>query len=252
MYDTDKVAVLASDSRIYTIDLSASSPTFTLAADTLSWRRDGGMSVLPDGRVLITGGSTQFNVLNTQVLPTEIWDPTTNQVTQVESLELGRLYHSTHILLPNGTVWAGGGGAPGPLTNLNVEFFAPGYLYGADGTLADRPVITDAPSNAANSSTFRINVENAGAIDRMTAVRTGALTHGVNNDTRFVDLSYRVINSTTIEVTTLNSNIMVPGTWMLFALDGNGTPSEAAMLGVGMADVVDTGHFLPGDPRSTT
>ena len=99
---------------------------------------------------------------------------------------------------------------------------------------------------------MRITVENSEAIDRITAVRTGAHTHAVNNDTRFVELNYRVINDTTIEVTTLNANIMVPGTWMLFALDDNGTPSEAAMLGVGMADVIDTEHFLPGDPRSTT
>ena len=244
MYDVDKVAILGSDSKIYTVDLSVANPTFTLAADTLSWRRDGGMSVLPDGRVLLTGGSTQFNVLSTQVKATEIWDPTTNEVTQVESLELGRLYHSTHILLPNGTVWAGGGGAPGPLTNLNVEFYAPDYLYGPDGTLAERLVIDDAPSNADNSSTFQISVSDANAIGRITAVRSGALTHAVNVDARFLDLSFQIIDGTTIEVTTLSQNIMVPGTWMLFALDNNGVPSEAAMLGVGMVDVFDTPHIL--------
>lgn len=244
MYDVDKVAVLGTDSKIYTIDLSAANPTFTLAADTLAWRRDGGMSVLPDGRVLLTGGSSQFNVLSTQVNTTEIWDPATNEVTQVGSLELGRLYHSTHILLPSGTVWAGGGGAPGPLTNLNVEFYAPDYLYGPDGTLADRPVIADAPSNVGNSSTFQISVEDADALDRITAVRSGALTHAVNSDTRFLELSFQVINDTTVEVTTLDPNIMVPGTWMLFALDNNGVPSEAAMLGLGMVDVIDTPHFL--------
>lgn len=250
MYDVDKVAILGSDSNIYTVDLSAANPTFTLAADTLFWRRDGGMSMLPDGRVILTGGSTQFNVLDTQVKVTEIWDPTTNEVTQVESLELGRLYHATHLLLPDGTIWASGGGAPGPLKNLNAEFFAPDYLYGSDGTLADRPVITSAPSNVNNSSTFQIDVENAYAIDQITAIRSGAMTHGVNNDTRFVELNYRVIDGNTIEITTLNANVMVPGTWMLFALDGNGTPSEAAMLGVGMVNVADTGHLLPGDPRS--
>lgn len=244
MYDVDKIAFVGTNAKIYVGDLSAANPTFTAVADVQSARRDGGMSMLPDGRVIITGGSTQFNVLGTAVYATEIWDPATNQVEVVEDIELGRLYHSTHLLLPNGTIWAAGGGAPGPLTNLNAEFYAPNYLYNADGSLADRPVITAAPSNVNNSATFTIDVEDANAIDRITAVRSGALTHAVNSDNRFVELNFTVIDSNTIQVTTLGANIMVPGTWMLFALDADGTPSEAAMLGVAMANVVDTPHLL--------
>ncbi|QDT11572.1 Bifunctional xylanase/xylan deacetylase precursor [Planctomycetes bacterium K23_9] len=244
MYDVDKIAFVGTNAKIYVGDLSDANPTFTAVADVQSARRDGGMSMLPDGRVIITGGSTQFNVLSTAVYATEIWDPATNEVEVVEDIELGRLYHSTHLLLPNGTIWAAGGGAPGPLKNLNAEFYAPGYLYNADGTLADRPVITDAPSNVSNSDTFTIDVEDANAIDRITAVRSGALTHAVNSDNRFVELAFTRIDSNTIEVTTLNANMMVPGTWMLFALDADGTPSEAAMLGVSMANIVDTPHLL--------
>ncbi len=244
MYDVDKIAVIGSNAKIYISDLSAANPTFTPVADLLSARRDGGMSMLPDGRVIVTGGGSQFNVLASAVYAAEIWDPATNEIEQVESLELARLYHSTHLLLPNGTIWSGGGGAPGPLKNLNVEFFAPDYLYAADGTLADRPSISDAPLNVNNNETFLISVDNAYAIDRITAVRSGALTHGVNNDTRFVELSFQVVGGNTIEVTSLGANSMVPGTWMLFALNDDGVPSEASMLGVGMADVVDTPNFL--------
>ncbi|MFK7770075.1 MAG: carbohydrate-binding domain-containing protein [Mariniblastus sp.] len=244
MYDVDKVAVLGTNGRIYVSDLSATSPTFTLAAITSSARRDGGMSMLPDGRVLLTGGGTQFNVLNSAVYTTEIWDPATNEVEQVASLELARLYHSTHILMPDGTVWSGGGGAPGPLTNLNVEFYAPDYLYGADGNLADRPEITNAPTNVDNNETFRISVEDASVISRVTAVRTGALTHAINNDARFVELDFQVINGSDIDVTALNANSMVPGSWMLFVIDENGVPSEAGMLGVAMVDLIDTPHLL--------
>ena len=244
MYDTDKIAVIGSNDKIYVADLSQTSPNFTAVADILDFRRDGGMSMLPDGRVIITGGGSQFNVLGSAIYTTEIWDPATNEIEQVEDLELARLYHSTHLLLPNGTIWAAGGGAPGPLTNLNGEFYAPDYLYGPDGTLADRPSISSSPSNVNNNSTFLITVDDASAINRMTAVRSGALTHGVNNDTRFVELDFQVIDGNTIRVTTLSANVMVPGTWMMFALDGNGTPSEAAMLGVAMADVVDTPNLL--------
>ena len=244
MYDVDKIAIVGANAKIYVADLSAVSPTFTAVADVLSARRDGGMSVLPDGRVVITGGSTQFNVLSTAVYVTEIWDPATNEVEQVESLALARLYHSTHLLLPDGTIWAAGGGAPGPLKNLNAEFYAPDYLYGADGTLADRPVITAAPSNVDNGETFLVNVEDSSLINRVTTVRSGALTHAVNNDARFIELDFQVIDGNTIEVTALGANSMVPGAWMLFVLDNNGVPSEASMLGVAMADIVETPHLL--------
>ncbi|TWU54336.1 Bifunctional xylanase/xylan deacetylase precursor [Rubripirellula tenax] len=244
MYDVDKIAFVGTNAKIYVGDLSATNPTFTAVANVLSARRDGGMSMLPDGRVLITGGSSQFNVLGTAVYATEIWDPTTNQVEVVEDVELARLYHSSHILLPDGTVWVAGGGAPGPLKNLNAEFYAPDYLYAADGTLAVRPVITAAPSNVDNSDTFTITVEDASVIQRITAVRSGASTHAVNNDTRFVNLSFTVIDDSTIQVTTLNANIMIPGTWMLFALDADGTPSKASMLGVATANVINTPHLL--------
>ena len=245
MYDVDQVAIQGADGMIYTADLSATTPTFTAAAQTLSARRDGGMSMLPDGRVILTGGGPQFNVLGSAVYTTEIWDPATNEVEQVADIGLARLYHSTHLLMPNGTIWAGGGGAPGPLTNLNVEFYAPSYLYGPDGTLADRPEILNAPSNVDNNETFQIDVEDASVISRVTAVRSGALTHAINNDNRFVELDFQVVNSTTLEVTALGETAMIPGTWMLFVLDDDGVPSEASMLGVAMVDLVDTPHLLP-------
>jgi hypothetical protein len=244
MYDTDKIAIIGTDAKIYTADLRAANPAFTAVADVIEFRRDGGMSVLPDGRVALTGGSRSFNVLSTTVYVTEIWDPRTNTVEEFESVGLGRLYHSTHILLPDGTVWVGGGGAPGPLQNLNVEFFAPDYLYGSDGVLADRPVITSAPTNVENNSTFQINVSDANSISRVTAVRAGALTHGVNNDTRFVELEFSVVDGETLQVTSSSNNIMVPGNWMLFVLDENGVPSVASMLGVAMTPLVDTPHIV--------
>ena len=244
MYDVDKIAFVGTDAKIYVGDFSTATPSFNAVANVLSSRRDAGMSMLPDGRVIITGGGNDFNVLGTAVYPAEIWNPVTNEVEVVESASLARLYHSTHLLLPDGTIWVAGGGAPGPLTNLNAEFYAPDYLYAADGTLSQRPVISAAPLNVENSDTFTITVGNANSIQRVTAVRSGALTHAVNNDNRFVELAFNIINANTIEVSTLNANIMVPGSWMLFALDANGTPSQAAMIGVAMADIVETPHLL--------
>jgi len=47
------------------------------------------------------------------------------------------------MLLPDATVLTGGGGAPGPVNNLNSEIYYPPYLYAANGNARPfRPVIS--------------------------------------------------------------------------------------------------------------
>ena len=54
-----------------------------------------------------------------------------------------RLYHSTSLLLPDGSVLTAGGGAPGPVTNLNAEIYYPPYLFKKDGS--GQPASPDDP-----------------------------------------------------------------------------------------------------------
>ena len=247
MYDVDQVAIVGTDGRIYTADLSAEQPVFTAVAQLSYARQEGGMSVMPDGRVIITGGApSRYDLENATYTP-EIWDPATNTVEEVADAALARLYHSSYLLMPNGMIWVGGGGAPGPLTNTNLEVYAPSYLYDETGEMADRPEIKDAPTNIDNGEVFQITVDDTSDIARVTAVRTGALTHAVNSDTRFVELDYTVVDGTTLEITSLPSGVMVPGSWMLFVLDDAGVPSVASMLGVAMADLVETPNLVPAD-----
>ena len=112
------------------------------------------MISLPDGRVLIVGGSTPYgdntdqgNGLTNAVYTPTIWNPSDNSLEQAEAQELARLYHSSGLLLPDGSVWSGGGGAPGPLINTNVGNFSSLTIsYDANGNLAERPEITAAPN----------------------------------------------------------------------------------------------------------
>ena len=247
MYDVDKIAIVGQDGDLYTADISESTVSFTKVADLQGARREGGMSLMADGRVLIAGGTTGSRSIADSNTNIEIWDPQTNSIELLDGQQLARLYHSSYQLMPNGTVWVGGGGAPGPLTNTNVEFYAPDYLYGPDGEFADRPEITSAPANVGNNETFRFNVDDASQIDQVTAIRPGSSTHATNMDARFISLDFTVIDSTTIEVTTLGSGAMVPGSYMMFVVDDDGVPSEASMLGVSMVDLVETANLTPAD-----
>ncbi len=249
MYDVDKIAVIGGDGGIYTMDIGDDAPSFTKVANATGARENGGLTVLPDGRVVISGGGNSFNGLEDAIYETEIWDPDTNEVEQVADLSTARLYHSSHLLLPNGMVWVGGGGSSGssPIDNLNVEVYAPDYLYDENGELADRPDIVDAPTNIDSGSTFRISVDDANALEMVSAIRSGAMTHASNSDARFLELEFRVIDAATIEIDTPNANVLIPGAWMLYTVDDNGTPSVASMLGVDVPPLVDTPNILAAD-----
>ena len=73
------------------------------------------MTLLPDGTVLASGGSSRSDGLDLSksVLPAEIWNPDTETWTEVDALQNGRQYHSTALLLPDGRVLMAGGGAVG-------------------------------------------------------------------------------------------------------------------------------------------
>lgn len=68
--------------------------------------------VLPDGKVIVTGGQARSLVFTDvdSVLIAEMFDPATKTWSQLAAAAVPRNYHSVSILLPDGTVFVGGGG----------------------------------------------------------------------------------------------------------------------------------------------
>src|SRR5437763_15311733 len=66
--------------------------------------------LLPDGRVLVVGGSStgKSDVAVDPVLPTELYDHSTDTWTELAPINCPHLYHSTALLLPDGRVMRGG------------------------------------------------------------------------------------------------------------------------------------------------
>ncbi len=128
------------------IDVTAMTPQISTTGYLSSGRNWVTATVLPDGRVMATGGSAVSNQLVGVNNSAEIWDPTTGIWTVGASGAIPRLYHSFALLLPDASVLVGGGGAPGPLTNFNAEIYYPPYLYTSAGVFATRPTIDSAPS----------------------------------------------------------------------------------------------------------
>jgi Galactose oxidase-like, Early set domain len=165
----------------------------------------------------------------------EIWGPTTGQWTLGANAVKPRLYHSIALLLPDGSVLTAGGGAPGPVKNLNAEIYYPGYLYDASGQPAARPSLVDAPSllQVHLNQQFVATVGSADPISRVTLVRTSSVTHTLNPDQRFLELGFTQAGQTLmITLPTIDPNVVVPGYYMLFVFDQAGVPSVARIVHV--------------------
>ncbi len=76
-------------------------------------------------------------------------------------------------------------------------------------------------------------------------VRYGSTTHTVNNDQRRLALSFRETGPNTYSVDVpSNPGWLLPGKWMLFALDADGTPSVSRTVDVlpnGLVSMVSPG-----------
>ena len=175
------------------IDITGGSPVVTPTQSMSSQRQWVTATLLPDGRVLATGGSAVENELVDVNNTAEIWDPATGQWIVGASGARARLYHSEALLLPDATVLVGGGGAPGPLNNRHVEIYFPPYLYDAADNPKPRPSIASAPSSLRIGQQFSIDV-GAANIARVTLLKTGSVTHSFNMDQRFLELPFTNAN----------------------------------------------------------
>lgn len=217
------------------IDINGASPTITATQAMSSQRRLANATILADGQVLATGGSSSWNSLTGVNNSAEIWNPGTGLWTRGASGDRARLYHATALLLPDATVLVAGGGAPGPQVNTNAEIYSPPYLFDGNGLRAARPTLGGAPASVAIGKTFFANWGGGRSISRVTMVRTGSATHGWNMDQRFVELTFRVQGNQLAIQAPSRAADAPPGFYMLFVIDSAGVPSVASMVQVGVA-----------------
>jgi len=98
------------------IDMTEPSPAWREIAPMAFPRTQHVLTSLPDGKVLVTGGSRNSDVFDESeaVFEAEIWDPDTELWTTLSSGSVPRMYHAVAILLPDARVLVSGGGAFGP------------------------------------------------------------------------------------------------------------------------------------------
>ena len=208
------------------IDMTAASPSWQEASPMHYARSYHTLTVLPDGKVLATGGQRGTDGVDetTGVLPAEMWDPDTDTWKVMASSRRPRLYHSSAILLPDARVLLAGGGAFGTAKNENSgEIYSPPYLFkGA------RPTVTGAPKELHYGQSFSVDTPDAAQISKVSLVRMGSVTHNLDMDQRFMELGKTVSGDGLTIDGPPNANTAPPGYYMVFLVNSNGVPVDRA------------------------
>ncbi|MGH3869405.1 MAG: galactose oxidase-like domain-containing protein [Pseudonocardiaceae bacterium] len=248
MYDIGKVIYIGGGNGGAADVPTAAAEVIDLGVNPLTWREVASMhfprrqhnaTILPDGTVLVTGGTRGpgFNDLSpgSPVHVAELWDPVTDTWTELAAENVDRCYHATAVLLPDATVLSAGGGefAVGSGANdpqdshRNAQVFHPPYLFHGP-----RPEITSAPETIDYGQTFSLKISGPD-VERVTWIRLPSVTHAFNQNQRINFLQFsRGQDSLTINAPE-RAEICPPGHYMLFVISQAGVPSLARIVQIG-------------------
>ncbi len=209
------------------IDLTKASPTYTAGPPIDAAKMYVSAVILPDGRVLQTGGATGYrmNPDSTFVRTTQILDPKTMTWSKAPDATVGRTYHSGALLLPDGRVLTFGGNPRDGSFEMSLEIYSPGYMT------KPRPSISSAPVGITYGGSFAVGTSEK--ISVAVLIRPSAVTHSSDSDQRSVDLAVSSATSTAATLTVpANRNLTPPGWYMLFVRNASGAPSVAKWVKV--------------------
>jgi hypothetical protein len=196
-------------------------------------------TILPNGKVLATGGSANDEDALTAGLNADLYDPATNTFSSAGANAFPRLYHSNALLLPDATVLLMGGNPQRGNYEARLEIYSPAYLFNGDGTPADRPLISGVPPGTVNYNTsFAVQTPDAADIASVVLVRPGTPTHAFDMEQRLVGLTFTAGAGVLNVTAPANGNIAPPGYYMLFVLNSAGVPSVARFV-----------RLMPGVPN---
>ena len=244
------------------------------------WRRVGSLIqpsttskavALPDGKVFIANGlNPSGSTFEERAgLRYQMFDPNDGSTRAMAKTTVPRGLHGTAVLLPDATVFVAGenrevlvrpddpafpmDGFPVGDPDLGVpngQIFRPPYLFNTDGSLAARPVITEAPEEISFRKHFEVSVAGgSNQIASVVIIRSDHSTHNLETGSRYVKLAFRAKDEHRGrshegsrgdrrkegegELRVITPGLpaqAIPGVYMLFVLDNNGVPSVGRQI----------------------
>jgi hypothetical protein len=204
------------------IDLSVAQPTWSFTGSMHHPRLLHNLTLLADGSVAAVGGGAAFKYTGPEKM-LEIYDPNTGLWTDMVPQQGNRMYHSTSLLLPDGTLWSAGQDSGDFQTR--VEVYSPPYLF-----RGPRPTITSAPQEITRNSAFTINTPDAASISKVALVRPGSVTHQLDTEQRYVTLNFTATGNALSVQAPVTAQVAPPGWYMIFILNSQGVPAIAKWI----------------------
>lgn len=214
------------------MDTSAPTPQWNFGPNMSQPRIELNATLLPNGTVLVTGGSGEDEKATTASYNADLYDPVTNTFSSAGVNAYPRLYHSNALLLPDATVLLLGGNPTRGSYESRMEIYSPAYLFkvDADGHPIPRPTISSNPGAISYGASFEIPTADPTNISSVVLVRPGTPTHAFDMDQRLVELSFNSAGGVLTATAPPNGNVAPPGYYMLFILNSAGVPSVASFV----------------------
>jgi hypothetical protein len=231
MIDKDKILLIGGQQKGYLpsnhvnlIDISnTENPKITPLNKMHHGRSNADAIILPDGNVLVHGGNSYTDEEFTNLTP-EIYNVNTNKWTELAPGTMRRNYHSSSLLLPNGTILFSGGDV------WNAEIYYPPYLFEKNRqskiVFAKRPVIKTIKKNILDRKNIEIVLDDTVNLNKISLISTGAVTHAQASELKYLSLDFKKLSENKISISIPeDKNIIQNGTYLIFALNEKGVPS---------------------------
>lgn len=219
------------------IDFEDENPSWQLQQPLVQAVSQNNALVLPNGKVLIVGGSSGGRDEEINSFQLQLFDPEDGSVKPLVDTKVPRHDHSTIALLPDASVLILGGNATDLALAVdpeateagvpNAQIYRPSYLFGGD-----RPVIETAPKRLSYGSVLAIKLAKEGAAEVGSVVleRIGPVTHNWDWGNRYVKLWSKQVGNHVLASAPAVPGLAVPGYYMLFVVSKEGVPSEARIV----------------------
>tara|TARA_B110000503_G_scaffold118170_1_gene178836 strand:- start:432 stop:2318 length:1887 start_codon:yes stop_codon:yes gene_type:complete len=237
MIDNDKVLVFggkqkgdeySSSNKVFSIDFSNNfKPKIKELENMLHPRSYGNATILPGGEIFLNGGSAYNDKVFSNYVA-EIYDPKTEISEETSESYFRRNYHSSSLLLPDGSILTGGGDA------WNAEIFYPPYLFTKDSNnqtvLAKRTEILNLDKSIKRGDAMTLNLSEDD-VYKVTLISTGSTTHSQGSEPKFRNLNFKKLQKNKIQVILPeNANEIQDGTYLIFVLNSKGVPSHGKIV----------------------
>ncbi len=206
------------------VDLGASHPAYSPGPSLAHSAMHICGLILPSAEIFKSGGGSGQNA--NPVLDAEIYQSwTSNGWRQVASPTVPRMYHSSCILMPNGSV-ATLGSNQGSFFERQIEIYKPWYMF-----QPNRPTIGGSGGTFQLGHTYNFSYTSSnGLIDAM-LIKPSAVTHSTDSDQRIASAAVQVTGTGKVDITMPGYGVTTPpGYYMLVLRDQRNVPSVARWI----------------------